>query len=217
MRPRQARQLMGLPGEQMVYELNGTACRTFTPFNRPNQTIMRSRTFGEDTHDLAAVEAALATMAARASLEARQEGQMAQSCSLFLTTSKHKPGYTSWYEEMTFETPTNDSGVIIARVLERLRTIYNPAQAYHRGGVTLYNFLPANQLQVDLFERIGMAAYDTSRTRMAAFDAINTRFGRGHISYAIEKLEHTWEPKHRLRSPRYVSRWDELPEVSPVQ
>lgn len=217
LRPQRARQLMGLPGQQMVHELNGIPCHTLTPFHKPNQTIMRSRTFGEDTHGLAAIEAAVASLASRAAYEARQEEQLAMKASLFISTSKHKPGYMSWYEELSLPMPTYDSGVIIQAALERLRAIYNPAQAYHRAGVTLYDFLPARQLQVDLFQQVAPENHDVSVARMRAIDAINERFGRGRIHYAVEDLSATWQPKQHLRSPRYVTRWQELPEIYPVQ
>lgn len=212
-----ARQLMGLPGAQMVEELNGTACHGLTPFDRPNKTIMRSRMFGEDTGELAPVESAIATLAARAALEARREGQLAQRAILFITTNKHQPGYKAWYEEIRLDMPTADSGVIINAVLGRMRAIYNPIYRYHRTGVTLCDFLPASQLQVDLFERIRPEIHNSSAARMSAIDRINDRFGRNRIHFASEDLSARWEPKHQLRSPRYVSRWDELPEVTPVQ
>ena len=212
-----ARQLMGLPGAQMVQELNGIACHGLTPFDRPNKTIMRSRMFGEDTGELAPVEAAIATLASRAALEARRESQLAQRAILFISTNKHKPGYLAWHEEICFDMPTNDSGVILSAVLERMRTIYRPNYRYHRAGVTLYDFMPADQLQVDLFDRVRTKAHDSSRARMEAIDAINNRFGRGRIHFASEDLSARWEPKHQLRSPHYVSRWDELPVATPVQ
>ena len=210
---RRARQLMGLPGLQMVHELNGLSCHTLTAFNKLNKTIMRSRTFGEDTHEAEPVVAAIASLAARAAHELRQEGQLAQKATLFVSTSKHKPGYTSWYEEVVFRMPTADSAKIISAALERFNAIYNPRQAYHRAGITLYDLLPARQLQIDLLEEVNPAAHDTSTARMAAIDAINARFGRHRIHYAVEDLSARWEPKRQLRSPRYVTTWDELPEA----
>jgi DNA polymerase V len=217
LRPQYARQLMGLPGAQLVQELNGTACHDLAPFDRPNRTIMRSRMFGEDTSELAPVESALATLASRAALEARREGQLAQRAILFITTNKHKPGYVAWYEDIRFDMPTNDSGAVISAILARMRTVYNPRYQYHRAGVTLYDFLPSNQLQVDLFEHIRPQTHDSSTARMNAVDAINNRFGRNLIHFASEDLSARWEPKHQLRSPRYVSRWNELPVATPVQ
>ena len=217
MRPQYARQLMGLPGAQMVKELNGIACHGLTPFNTPHKTIMRSRMFGEDTSELPVIEAALATLASRAALEARREGQLSQHAILFITTNKHKPGFEAWYEEIPLPMPTADGGMIISAVVERMRAIYNPRCRYHRAGVTLYNFLPDSQLQVDLFNTVDPAAHDGSQARMDAVDAINARFGRSRIHFATEDLSAVWHPKHQLRSPLYVSDWSELPEAHPVQ
>lgn len=211
LQPRRARQLMGLPGMQIVEELNGTNCHGLTPFDRPNKTIMRSRTFGQDTSDLLALEAAIATMAARAAHEARAEGQLAQRAFLFVTTSKHKPGYRAWHEEVRLPMPTNDGGIIINAISKALQHIFSPRQSYHRAGVTLYDFVPTHHLQIDLLGRISPSLHATSMARMTAVDAINERFGRNHIRFASEDLGTIWHPKHQLRSPRYVSNWQELP------
>jgi DNA polymerase V len=48
---------------------------------------------------------------------------------------------------------------------------------------------------------------------MQAVDRINTKHGRGKIYYAAEGLAKSWQPKQQIRSPRYVSDWDELPEA----
>ncbi len=213
LRPRRARQLMGLPGMQMVRELNGINCHELMPFNRPNKTIMRSRTFGSDTNDLLTLQAAVASMAARASHEARQEQQLATRAFLFVTTSKHKPGYRAWQEDIHFPMPTNDSGVIISAILAALRGIFSTSQSYHRAGVTLYSFVPAGHLQTDLLGNVSPTLHDASTARMAAVDTLNERFGRGRVHFASEDLGTAWQPKHQLRSPRYVSNWQELPIV----
>lgn len=213
MPPRWARQIMGLPGLQMVHELSGLSCHGLTPFHSPPKSIMRSRTFGEDTHDLPVLEAAVASLTARAAFEAYTSGALAREAVLFVTTSRHKPGYRAWTETVRFDLPTNDGGRLIRAMTDRLRTIYNPDQAYHRAGVTLYNLVSMSSLQANLFDASHPAEHDASLGRMRAMEAINAKFGRGHLHYATEDLSRTWQPKQLLRSPRYVSRWDELPEA----
>ena len=215
--PGRARQLMGLAGLQMVHELNGLSCHGFNPIREPHQTIMRSRTFGEDTRDQPAVEAAIASMAARAAREAREERQLARKAVLFLSTSRFKPGYQAWYEEVSFAMPTSDGGEIISKVLECFRRIYRTEYLYHRAGVTLCDFVPDSALQIDLLGSVRPEVHTASQARMAAVDAINSRFGRNRIHYAAEDQDNIWQPKHSLRSPAYVSNWDELPEVYPVE
>ena len=213
LRPNRARQLMGLRGLQMVNELNGISCHGFNPQRSQHQTIMRSRTFGEDTNRLDVLEAAIVSLTTQAAWQARSERQLVHQASFFLNSNRHKPGYASWHEAINFTMPTNDSGNIGRLILERLKTIYNERQWYHRAGVTLYDFIPEEILQMDLLGEIQPNIHDASRARMSAIDAINSQYGRHHIYYAAEDLSKSWRPKHNLESPHYVSSWDELPEV----
>ncbi len=90
---------------------------------------------------------------------------------------------------------------------------FRPGQAYHRANVFLTDFSSAGQLQTDLFGTINTKRHDREQSRMAAVDAINQRFGSHHLYYAAEDLGHSWSPKHNLRSPRFTTKWDELPEA----
>jgi len=213
LRPTRARQLMGLMGMRMVMELNGVSCHGFAPREAAQQMIMRGRTFGADRRDFDALEAALANLIARATLEARREGRLAQRIALFLSTSKHKPDYRSWHEDIILPMPTADTTRVLAALLKRLANIYRADTAYHRAVITLYDLIPEAALQLDLLGAVQASVHDASRARMAAVDAINVRFGSHTIRYAAEDLSRSWQPKHGSRSPRYVSSWDELPEA----
>jgi DNA polymerase V len=46
---------------------------------------------------------------------------------------------------------------------------------------------------------------------MAAFDAINSRFGRGRIRTAAEDLSQAWQPRRGSCSPHYTTKWADLP------
>lgn len=210
---RQAHQLMGLKGEQMVRELNGEYCLTLEPASQTRKTIARTRTFGEDTGELYVLEAAIANFAAQATFRLRQSGQLTKNAALFLMTNRHKPGFKQWSSEITFPVPTADSGEIMSSLVAALAKIYEPRQSYHRAGVWLYNFSSANQLQTDVFGNVDTKKHDRSSARMQALDEINKRFGKHTIKFAAEELAKNWEPQHKLRSPRYTSNWDELPKV----
>lgn len=211
MRPRHAQQLMGIRGRQMVAELNGTACYSLEHTHKAAQSIMRSRTFGADTNEAHVLESAIAAMAARAAFALRQEGLLARRIGFFTETNRHKPGYRRWSPEITLRQPTNDTGHIISLLVAKLSQIYNRNQYYHRLGVFLYDLVPQHTLQTDIFGQVDTSAHDASTARMQAIDHINQRYGRGKIYYAAEDLDKSWTPKHHIRSPRYVSDWNELP------
>ncbi len=213
LRPQRAQQLMGIHGRQMVAELNGTSCHALEREHKVAQSIMRGRTFGEDTNEAYVLESAIASMATRAAFALRRDGLLAKRIGFFTETNRHKPGYRRWVEDIKLSQPTNDTGRIIALLVERLGAIFNRAQHYHRLGVYLYDLLPEGALQTDMLGTVSPAAHDKAAARMQAVDAINSKHGKGRVHYAAEDLGQSWQPKHQIRSPRYVSNWGELPEA----
>lgn len=214
--PRRAQQLMGILGRQLITELNGTSCHLLELEGKLAKSIARTRTFGEDTSDAYAVEAALSTFTSQATYRLRASGQLTRRAGLFLTTSRHKPGYRSWSKEISFDVPTADAGFIAQTINDEFGKLYNPHVQYHRAGVWLRDFTPADQLQTDLFGVVDIATQDKATSRMAAVDRLNDKYGRRTVRLASEELAGAWKPKYLLRSPRYATRWDELPAVKPA-
>lgn len=210
-RPRLAQQWMGIHGRQLASELNGISCWPLEHERKIQKSIARTRTFGEDTHEANVVEAAIATFAAQAAYRLRREKQFTRRARFFLTTNRHKPGYKRWSHDVVFEVPTADTAVIMNALMQALGQVYNPGYAYHRAGIQLYDFVPMEHLQTDFMGHVDIAAHGRSKARMAAVDSVNAKWGKRTIRYAAEDLGNTWQPKHILRSPRYVSNWDELP------
>src|SRR6185369_11969690 len=100
LRPQHAQQLMGVHGRQLVAELNGTPCHKLTREHAVAQSIMRSRTFGEDTNEPHVLESAIATLTAQAAFALRKDGLLARRIGFFTNTSLHKPGYRRWVQEI---------------------------------------------------------------------------------------------------------------------
>ncbi|HLZ14873.1 MAG TPA: Y-family DNA polymerase [Candidatus Saccharimonadales bacterium] len=211
LRPQRAQQLTGIHGRQMVAELNGIACYPLTKPHEPAKSILRSRTFGEDTHEAHVLESAIATLGASTAFSLRREGLLARRIGFFMNTNRHKPGHQRWVREMQLMQPTNDTGQILSLLVAELGKAFNPAQAYHRLGVYVYDLVPDRALQTDLLGHISTTQHDRTVARMQALDHINNRHGKGKLYYAAEDLGKSWQPKHNIRSPRYVSEWGEIP------
>lgn len=213
LRPQRAQQLMGIRGRQLVAELNGVSCLPFAAEQATTKSILRSRTFGEDTGQAHVLESAIASLAASAAFSLRQSGLLTRRVGLFMNTNRFKPGYKRWVEEVALDMPTSDTGRIISLLADALDKAYKDTQTYHRLGVFLYDLAPARTLQTDLLGLVSTDTHDRATARMAAVDAINRRHGKGKVRFAAEDLSTSWKPKHQIRSPRYVSAWDELPEA----
>jgi DNA polymerase V len=213
LRPQRAQQLMGIHGRQLIAELNGISCYPLELEHQKCKSISRTRTFGEDTSEGHVLEAAIASFAAQAAFRLRRSGQMARQAGIFVTTNKHKPGYRRWSREKFYQAPTADTGQLISDLIGLLGEVYSPSQSYHRAGVLLYDFVPAERLQTDLLGYIDTEAHDLATARMKAVDAINERFGKRTIRHAAELLAQTWKPKYQTRSPRYTTHFNELPNA----
>jgi DNA polymerase V len=211
MRPQLAQKLMGIHGRQLVSELNGISCYPLETLDKAAQSILRSRTFGEDTGEFYVLEAAIASLTANAAFRLRQANLLAKTVDVFVNTNRHKPGYRKWEREVKLDTPTNDSGQIIRVLVDELRGIHNAAQSYHRLGVMLHDLVPVGSLQTDLLGFVNTKESDRAAARMQAVDSINRRHGKGRMHLAAEDLSKAWQPKRQLRSPGYLTSWNDLP------
>jgi DNA polymerase V len=206
-----ARQLMGVHGAQMVAELQGISCLPLEQASAPHQTIMRGRTLGHEVRDIKALEAAVATLTARAAFCLRKDGLLASSASLVINTNRHKPGYQRLGDTIHFAQATADTGTLCSALTMLLANVHSPQVAIYRVNVYLHNLVPADVLKLDLFGNVSPVRHDKAVARMAAFDAINARFGRGRIKPAAEDLSQAWQPRKGSCSPRYTTKWADLP------
>jgi DNA polymerase V len=211
MPPRYAQQLMGIHGRQLVTELNGTACYPLELMGRVRQSVMHGRLFGEDTNESLVIEAAIASLAARATFRLRREGLLARRAVVSLATNRHKPGYRRVNRGIKLVTPSADTGRITSGLLEALQATLKSGAVFHRADVLLHDLVPAEGLQADIFGEVDLPGSQASRRRMQALDRLNNRYGKDTVRYAAQDLSQAWTPKHDFRSPRYTTNWQELP------
>lgn len=212
--PQVAGQLMGVHGRQLVAELNGQVCHPLEAYGRIRQTVMKGRMFGEDTSRFEVIEAAVASLTARAALCLRREGLLALSASLSLSTDRHKPGYRRQQHTIRFRAPTADTGHIAAELIAAAQAGFNRNSRYHRANVLLYDLVLEHGFQPDLFGEVDPTQVETGRVRLEALDTLNRRYGSRTVHYAAEDLSQAWQPKQQMRSPRYTTNWEELPVIS---
>jgi DNA polymerase V len=213
LRPQRAQQLMGIHGRQLTAELNGQSCHQLEIIGKVRQQVMKGRQFGQDTDQPGVIEAAIATLTARAAFALRREGLCATTASIHLSTNRHKPGYVRCSKTIDLATPTADTGLLAAKLIDAAADFLAPGRLFHRADVLMHGLVDENRLQPDLFGKVDISQSEASRSRMRALDDINSRFGKDKIYYAAETLSDAWQPKHGSRSPRYTTNWSELPVV----
>ena len=74
----------------------------------------------------------------------------------------------------------------------------------------LSDFYDENVYQGDLFRTIDKRI--NSKELMTTIDKINTS-GVGKITFASQGIKKTWSMRRLLKSPRYLTNWEEIPVV----
>jgi DNA polymerase V len=212
-RPQWAQQHMGIIGRQTVAELNGICCNGLNKRVRKPKSIAITRTFGVDTTEPEVLEAALTVFTTKAAYKLRLSKQLAQRISFFMTTNKHKPGYQVSSAETKLSAPTADTVALIEAALTMLKEHFSYGQSYHRAGIWLHDFIPDTSFQNNLLNPSINQQHISQQKRMTAIDSLNQRYGKHTLYYASEGLGSIWQPKNQIKTPRYTTRWDELPKI----
>ena len=100
------------------------------------------------------------------------------------------------------------------------RVIYRPGFRYAKAGVILLELQADTTLQGELDLQTQPPTEDVNFNRsasqalMSTIDALNDRYGRGTVQLASAGLSgdrRAWSMKQERRTPRYTTRWDEMP------
>ena len=213
--------------EKTLLELRGASCMEVDDAPPPRQQILVSRSFGNAITHVDGIIEAVSEFASRAAERLREQGSVASAIGLFFTTSPFRANDRQHSVNVTVPLvrPTSDTAVLVAAVTAAVHSQFRPGFRYAKAGAVLSELQPAGrgQGELDLFSALEAEAAppaDSARVKlMSAMDALNHRFGRdsvrlGSTAAASSGAEvRVWATKQERRSPRYTTRWDEIPVV----
>jgi DNA polymerase V len=204
---------MTVMGLRCVKELNGIPCFSLEEVPEPQKAIVRSRSFGRLVESLYDLQEATSAYSARACEKLRQQHSLCSCVGVFIHTNPHKnePQYSnSAFVRLPLPTANTPEVIQIARFLTK--KVYKPGFRYLKAGVMLAELVSEANAPENLF----VTPYQRSRERdlMTTIDKINTFMGPGTIKFGSTGLsEKPWKMRQSSRSPRYTSKWEELPKV----
>ncbi len=206
---------MTVVGLRTAWELWGRSCLDLELVRPDRKTLVRSRSFGERVESKKNLQEALAKHAQRAAEKLREEDLVAKGIKVFITTKRFgdPPHYSNGVAGSLPEHTARASAFVKAsRWL--LEPIYRNGYGYKKAGVCLYDIRPSRPHQESLFGQ----GREEDEDLMEAVDRINQEHGKGAIGLAAAGLPEgkghlgrEWTMKRQRRSPRYTTRWDELP------
>lgn len=198
--------------ERTARELRGGSCLALEDAPGPKQQIVNSRSFGERVTRLEDMQQAVASYAARAAEKLRAQGSRCRHVTVSIATGRYgnEPQY-SHSAPVTSEYPKADTRDITGMALRGLASIWRDGYRYAKAGVMLSDFWQSDTAQFDLFsEQLPRANADAL---MAALDGIN-RSGKGKVWFAGQGTsESIWQMKRNMLSPRYTTRFADIPVV----
>jgi DNA polymerase V len=202
---------MGVVGLRMVKELRGTPCLEMDQCPPPKKEICVSRSFGKLVTTRTGVREAVATYATRAAEKLRKQRSAAGALMVFMMTNRFRdePQYSN-SAVLEVPVPTDSTSELIGFALRAADSVYREGFRFYKAGVVLVDLVPADAIQTDLFYT---RDFEGSKRLMDALDRVNAGFGPGALTFAATGLSRPWQTKFNRRSPRYTTRWDELPVV----
>lgn len=204
------RENMTVVGLRTQKELQGTSCIELEEVQPKRKRIMRSRSFRKPITELSDLKEAVSRYASRAAEKLREEDLVAANIYVFIRTSRfsdeefYSNGSMSELPRETSYTPA-----LLRHALYLLENIYESGHEYKKAGVMLGEISEAGKSQKDLYESDEWT--EEKQALMSTLDELNEKFGKRSVHYASEGIEQDWKMKRNRLSPRYTTRWEDLP------
>lgn len=211
------RRHLNVVGLRLVHELRGVPCLPLERVPPSRKSAVCSRSFGKPVSDQAALLQALTVHASRAAAKLRRSGLAARTLRVFLQTGHRQTGTRLTHAAtLRLAQPSSYTPTLLTAVRRGLGQAWRPGQPYRKAGVMLLDLVPADPHQAHLFE----PAPPDQAALMEAVDAINRRMGRDTVVFGTRRPSKNeqreppaWTMTREHCSPRYTTRWDELPIV----
>ena len=210
--PDNARALMTVTGGRTVYELRGISCLPLELMEPTRKGIAVTRSFGAPVTSWEPMRQAIASYAARAAEKMRRYKVAAENIFVFMHTNtfNNDPFYSNGASARFAET-TNDTGEVVALSVRLGERLWRDGFRYSKCGVMITELLPETVQQPALWGELDRERRERVWRTM---DKLNATLGRDTVRIlATGPKDAAWKLRAEFRSPRWTTRWDELPHV----
>lgn len=194
--------------ERTINELNGTPCLSWDEVKQKKKEVYSTRSFGERIMDRHSLKSALSAHCSIVSRKLRKQGSLAKRLIIFAHSSPFEEHYYKRAFIHEFPVASNDATVFANAVNAVLNTIYKAGVRFYKCGIGAIELEDEMHHQADLFNH----SQDNPQL-MKCLDAVNARFGSHTLSIASEKQTSFWRMRRDFLSPRYTTRWSDIPVI----
>lgn len=211
--PDNARALMTVTGGRTVYELRGISCLPLELMEPTRKGIAVTRSFGAPVTSWQQMREAIASYATRAAEKMRQYNVAAGNIFVFMHTNTfNKDPFYSNGASARFSETTNDTGEVVALSVRLGERLWRDGFRYAKCGVMITELLPGTTLQRALW---GELEHERRARAWKVMDRLNATLGRDTVRIlGAGRRDACWKLRAQYISPRWTTRWDELPKVN---
>jgi len=201
----------------IINELRGIPALSFDDHPTPKESIFSTASYRYRLKSRDSIATQLSKHAAEVCRKSRANGTDILAIALFVSTSRFdKCAPFHQRVEVSFDYPTDDTRYILKCVDEYLNHLV-PAkpdmQPIYKVGVGAVKLVNSEMRQLDLFDQ------SKKSPLMRTIDGLNTRFGKGTISFAAENERSIKQEQPKiplLELSNYLTRFEEIVTVKCV-
>ena len=213
--PDDARALLTVTGGRTVYELRGISCMPLELVEPTRKGIAVTRSFGNPVTSWIEMREALASYATRAAEKMRRYKVAADNLFVFMHTNTfNQDSFYSNGASARFPATTNDTGEVIGLAVRLGERLFREGFRYAKCGVMITELMPETVQQRALWSQL-----DRERRERAwkTVDRLNVTLGQGTVRIlSAGPKDAAWKLRAEYRSPRWTTRWSELPRVRAI-
>jgi DNA polymerase V len=193
-------------------ELSGIPCQNLESAPAQRRSLVRSRSFGRMVTKWEHMSQSIASHVIRAAEKLRSEGGVAGRLAVFIHTNRfHNDSQQHCVSGSCDLLPSTNTTPVILKEADAIgRQLWKEGLQYKKAGVMLSE-ITFGETQGTLFSD---RDHEHDATLMQVMDRINMKMGSGTLHPAASGLKRcSWSMQQEYRSPRYTSRWGELPKT----
>lgn len=213
--PRRLREHFNVVLERTVRELQSEPCVSMEDAPPAKQQIIASRTFSEPVYTADEMAESMREYMGRAAFKLRRQNSVAGAVGVWIETNRFRSQDEQHNGSRTVSLPmaTDDTGTLTTWAVAIMRCIFRPGIRYWKSGVMLLDIRPKGQEQLTLFDAAPVPVEDRRSTLARVLDTVNGKWGRGTLGIGSAGLagDRRWAMRRDMLSPRYTTRWEELP------
>ena len=198
------RKHMTVMGQRLLNELKAVPSVDWEDTPPPKKGICTARSFGRLLSSKQDISEALANYANTCAAKLRKQKSCANLVHVFIQTNTHRTQDKQYYRSVSLQLPvaTNHAADIIAMALKGLDMVYKPGYHFKKAGIMVLDLVPEETVQMGIFD---VKDPKKDKAVMVAFDAVNARFGKDLVRYAVQGYQRRWKLRQQKLSPCYTT------------